>query len=181
MEKYKYCNIEPTSSPRVEGEEERKAGGARDIWGYGCTGRRGDARKGDVFLLFFCFFAGYGDAAFEKTESETRVYVYMYMYIIIIFFTYNIYISLYRFFLLFCLRFIFLPLFLSLSFSHSRSFSLSLTHSFSRSHFFSLLFFSFYPSRDDRMPTSATEKHQDARRCLLSFLIFSPFFIFLLG
>lgn len=149
----------------------------------GMVAQEGEAThvKGTCFCFFFCFFAGYGDAAFEKTESETRVYVYMYMYIIIIFFTYNIYISLYRFFLLFCLRFIFLPLFLSLSFSHSRSFSLSLTHSFSRSHFFSLPFFSFYPSRDDRMPTGATKKHEDARRCLLSFLIFSSFFIFLLG
>lgn len=174
MEKYKYCNIEPTSSPRVEGGEERKAGGARDILGYGCTGRRGDARKGDVFLLFFCFFAGYGDAAFEKTESETRVYVYMYMYIIIIFFTYNIYISLYRFFLLFCLKFIFLPLFLSVFLSFSLFLSFSHTLFLSLSLFLSsfLLLLSFSRRQD------ADGCHGKARRRPSVFAFFSHFFLF---
>lgn len=131
--------------------------------------------KGTCFCFFFCFFAGYGDAAFEKTESETRVYVYMYMYIIIIFFTYNIYISLYRFFLLFCLRFIFLPLFLSLSFSHSRSFSLSshtlfLSLSLFLSSFLLLLSFS---RRQD-----ADECHGKAPRRPSVFAFFSHFFLF---
>lgn len=81
MEKYKYCNIEPTSSPRVEGEEERKAGGARDIWGYGCTGRRGDARKGDVFLLFFLLFCGLRGCCVRKNrERNARIRVYVYVY-----------------------------------------------------------------------------------------------------
>lgn len=149
----------------------------------GMVAQEGEAThvKGTCFCFFFAFLRVTGMLRSKKPRAKRAYTCILYMYIIIIFFTYNIYISLYRFFLLFCLRFIFLPLFLSLSFSHSRSFSLSLTHSFSRSHFFSLPFFSFYPSRDDRMPTSATEKHQDARRCLLSFLIFSSFFIFLLG
>lgn len=49
----------------------------------GMVAQEGEAThvKGTCFCFFFCFFAGYGDAAFEKTESETRVYVYtVYVY-----------------------------------------------------------------------------------------------------
>lgn len=131
MEKYKYCNIEPTSSPRVGGREggtrqEGQGGGAEDSVAQG-----GEAThvKGTCFcIFFFSLLRGYGDAAIEKTESETRVYVYtsMYMYIIIIFFTYNICISLYRFFLFLVLDF-FLSLILILSFILSLSHSLFLS------------------------------------------------------
>lgn len=63
MEKYKYCNIGPTSSPRVGGKE----GGWQDREGKACV-KASYVKRGY-----------FGKNVFERTESKTRVYVYMYI------------------------------------------------------------------------------------------------------
>lgn len=63
MEKYKYCNIGPTSSPRVGGRE----GGWQNKEGESCIQA--------LYVKGRCS----GKDVSERTESKTRVYVYMYI------------------------------------------------------------------------------------------------------
>lgn len=80
MEKYKYCNIEPASSPRVGGREgERKKTGGTGGWGFGCTGGGGDAREGDVFLHISFLSCGLRGCCVRKNrERNARIRVYVY-------------------------------------------------------------------------------------------------------
>lgn len=56
MEKYKYCNIEPTSSPRVGGREGAREEGRQEGQGVGgSVAQEGEAThvKGTYFCIFF--------------------------------------------------------------------------------------------------------------------------------
>lgn len=68
MEKYKYCNIEPTSSPRVEGGG-RKEG--RRGTGY-LVAQEGEAThvKGTCFCFFFAFLRVTGMLRSKKPRAK---------------------------------------------------------------------------------------------------------------
>lgn len=79
MEKYKYCNIEPTSSPRVEGGG-RKEG--RRGTGY-LVAQEGEAThvKGTCFCFFLLLFCGLRGCCVRKNrERNARIRVYVYVY-----------------------------------------------------------------------------------------------------
>lgn len=84
MEKYKYCNIEPMSSPQVEGGGREKKKGRQEGHGIfgGMVAQEGEAThvKGTCFCFFLLFCGLRGCCVRKNRERNARIRVYVYVY-----------------------------------------------------------------------------------------------------